>query len=442
MTRARGTCVVILLLSTLLAPSARLLATDGHILHGVGAINSGMGGAGVAAPKDLLGTVYLNPAGLLVFEETRVDLGFEMFKPGRTLASVFGPYSGSTTSKSEFVPIPAFGWSRKINDRFAVGLAGLGVGGFGVDYPVSPNNPILAPPPNGFGQLFSNYQLMKIAPVMAFKVNEKVSLGAALNVDWATLSVMPFPAASPAADPGPDGQPYTADDRAFYSDATATDGAFGFGVQVGMLAKMNDRIQVGASYTSPQFFKAFAWKSVYKNPNRQDFQMPREIAFKMNIPAIYAAGVGIMPNEKTTIAADFRYITYGSTEGFEQSGYDETGAVKGFGWENIKVIALGAEFKPKPAIALRAGYNYSDNPIPDDLSMFNVPAPGIVQHHVTLGFGFEPIRHVGVSLAYYHAFENTGSGPFVFPQGAIPGSRVTNSLKEDSILMQFSIGRW
>ena len=31
-------------------------ATDGHFLHGVGAVNSSMGGAGVAQPRTLLGT--------------------------------------------------------------------------------------------------------------------------------------------------------------------------------------------------------------------------------------------------------------------------------------------------------------------------------------------------------------------------------------------------
>jgi len=72
-------------LALLVAPVAPLQATNGHFLHGVGAINSAMGGAGVGAPTDLLGTIYLNPAGLIVFEPTRVDLGFEMFRPDRSV---------------------------------------------------------------------------------------------------------------------------------------------------------------------------------------------------------------------------------------------------------------------------------------------------------------------------------------------------------------------
>ena len=55
-----------------------LAATDGHFLHGVGAVNSSMGGAGVAAPGDLLGSFYLNPAGLRCEHGSRISLGFEM----------------------------------------------------------------------------------------------------------------------------------------------------------------------------------------------------------------------------------------------------------------------------------------------------------------------------------------------------------------------------
>ncbi|HEV3077497.1 MAG TPA: hypothetical protein VHB47_23960, partial [Thermoanaerobaculia bacterium] len=37
-------------------------AGNGHFLHGVGAVNDAMGGAGVALPNDTLGALNLNPA--------------------------------------------------------------------------------------------------------------------------------------------------------------------------------------------------------------------------------------------------------------------------------------------------------------------------------------------------------------------------------------------
>jgi len=110
--------VFVLFISLAWAPGAS--ATDGHFLHGVGAINSAMGGVGVAGAKDLLGAFYHNPAGLMAFEGSRFDLSMEMFKADRTLTATAptqqGPFTGSQRSKSEFVPIPAFGWSTELND--------------------------------------------------------------------------------------------------------------------------------------------------------------------------------------------------------------------------------------------------------------------------------------------------------------------------------------
>src|SRR5512142_2210685 len=110
-----GEIVVIPLLAVAVPNVAR--ATDGHFLHGVGAINSAMGGIGVASPTSLLGAFYVNPAGLLAFKGTATELGFEMFKPDRSIESKAGPTSGTTSSTSAFVPIPAFGWSRELKNN-------------------------------------------------------------------------------------------------------------------------------------------------------------------------------------------------------------------------------------------------------------------------------------------------------------------------------------
>ena len=56
----RKAVVFLTALALLAAPAVH--AGDGHTLHGVGAVNSSMGGAGVALPIDTLGGLLLNPA--------------------------------------------------------------------------------------------------------------------------------------------------------------------------------------------------------------------------------------------------------------------------------------------------------------------------------------------------------------------------------------------
>jgi len=407
-------------------------ATDGHFLHGVGAVNSAMGGAGVAAPRSLLGTFYLNPAGLMAFDGTRMEFGFELFKPDRTLASDLpGFASGSTRSKSDWVPIPAMGLSTRMkNDKIVLGVGALGIGGFGVDYAASTSNPILTPQPNGFGQIYSNYQFLKISPSLAFAPSPRIWIGVALNVDWAALAVNPMPIAAPDVDAG--------SGTAYYPTATAADGAFGKGFQVGVLVKPNDLLALGASYTSPQWFSSFHFNSTVANPNLPTYGTPRQISFRLDVPAVYAVGIGLTPLPNLTLAADGRYITYKSTKGFDKKGFNPDGSVKGFGWKNIKVVAVGGEYRPTERVALRAGFNWAENPISRQQSFFNTPAPAIVQSHLTFGAGFRVSRRIEISGAYYHVKKNSLKGPI--PNPAVPpGSTVTSSMYEDALLVQFTL---
>jgi len=415
-------------------------ATDGHFLHGVGAINSAMGGVGVASPVSLLGTFYQNPAGLMAFNDgTRVEFGFELFKPDRSLGSeIAGGPAGSTTSTSAFTPIPAMAFSIPVaGGKAVVGLGALAIGGFGVDYAADPANPILGPRPNAFGQVYSNYGLLKLTPAVAFEPMHGVWLGAAANIDWASLAVDPFPVAAPAADPS---------GAAYYSRATSTDGAFGIGFQVGVMARPYDKVAVGAAYSSTGFFDEFTYNAVYENPNLPNFQQPRVMTFRLDLPAVMAGGLAFQALPNLLLGIDGRYYFYESTKGFKVDGYDPAnpatvfnadGSVKGFGWKNIWSFAGGLKFVPVPAVVLYAGYNYSQNPVPDELAMINAPAPAIVQSHLSGGVGIRPLPDFEVTLAYYRAFENSGTGPLLNPN--VPqGSTVTNSMHEDSFLIQFS----
>lgn len=431
MTRSLRGLSLALLISLAWAPGAS--ATDGHFLHGVGAINSAMGGVGVAGVKDdVLGALYHNPAGLLAFGGHHATLSMELFKPDRTLTATVptqqGLVTGTQRSKSEFVPIPAFGWSSEVvEDKLVIGFGGLGIGGFGVDYRQNNNHPLLAPKTmGGFGQVFSNFSLLKVTPAVAFAPAEKLWIGLAANIDWASLAVDPFPAAQP--------------DGAFYPSATASATAFGFGFQAGLIYRLTEAMNLGLAYTSKQVFDDFTWNSTNANPTSPAFGTHREFSFQLNAPAIVAGGISLQATDRLFVAGDAKYYLYSSTEGFDASGFNpQTGAVEGFGWEDIMVLAVGTQFQASDRLALRAGYNYSDNPIPDENSFFNVAAPAVIQHHLTLGLGFELVEGVEVSGAYYRAFESSVSGPIYHPaMGAIPQSNVTSSMFEDSLVMQFS----
>jgi AcrR family transcriptional regulator len=165
------------------------------------------------------------------------------------------------------------------------------------------------------------------------------------------------------------------------------------------------------------------------------------LARSMNVPAVVGAGFGVQVIPELLLSADFKYYFYKNTAGFEipASGpFNPDGSLAGFGWENIYSIAFGVKAEPADIVALYAGYNFSDNPVPDSLSMINVAAPGIVQHHISFGIGIRATRQFEITAAYYHAFKNSGTGEILNPNIPPGTSSVTNTLKEDSVLLQFS----
>jgi long-chain fatty acid transport protein len=95
------------------------------------------------------------------------------------------------------------------------------------------------------------------------------------------------------------------------------------------------------------------------------------------------------------------------------------------------------QFKANDRFTLRAGYNYSGNPIPDDQSMFNIPAPAVVQHHITAGLGFQVADGVELNVAAYTALENSIEGAMYRPV-AVPNTKVTNTMSEKSVLLGFT----
>lgn len=422
---------------TALGLPATARATDGHLLHGVGAVNSALGGIAIASNASLLGSFFTNPAGLASFDGTNLEMGFELMRPERSVASTFGAMGGSTTSATDWTPIPAFGFSTKLSNGAVIGLAGLGIGGFGVNYPSDPTNPILMPRPNGFGNVYSNYQLMKIAPAVAWNVNERLAIGFAANIDWQSLAVDPMPIAAPDFDPGPDLTPGTMDDRAFYPSASSSDAVFGFGLQAGLQYQLTPAVTVGLAYTSPQMFGDFEFQMTHANPNLPNYGTPRTQTFRMDVPAVYGVGFAWDASDRLHLGLDAKYITYSTTEGFEAEGYDADGSVKGFGWEDIAVFALGAQFKATERVTLRGGYHHAGNPIPGEQSMFNIPAPAIVQDHATVGLGVGIAEGVELNVGFYQAFENSITGAMYRPT-AVPGTSVTNTMSETSMLVGFT----
>ncbi|MBT8271287.1 MAG: outer membrane protein transport protein, partial [Bacteroidia bacterium] len=169
--------------------------------------------------------------------------------------------------------------------------------------------------------------------------------------------------------------------------------ATGFGAQVGLFFDSGSGFKAGAAYKTVQTFSDFEFESTYLNGSSAP-----EAKFQLDYPAILSLGVGYSGGD-FDLALDYRNVYYENTEGFEKSGWTiatsgpftgfPSGAVQGFGWENITVISAGVQYKGVDKLPLRVGYTYSSNPIPDQLTFFSVPATAIIKNAYQFGLSYE-----------------------------------------------------
>lgn len=402
-------------------------AQTGHVLNGVGPIDQSWSGAGMAAPRDGLMALHWNPAALATFEASQLDVSLQLMFPTTDLTSTIDPgamgpdsppvpLSGTTASDTGPFPIPALSFVyRPTDSRSAFGISALGVGGFGVNYAASDptaagGNPITFPQAaGGFGAVKSSFSLFQVAPTYALAVNERLSVGLAPTLNVGMLEVAPFPATSPDLNGYPDGPRAT---------------ALGIGAQLGVHYVTETGFGAGLSLKSPQVFRDF------------EFEVEdRTFAYNLDYPMIVSAALAYEGLNRLTVVGDVRYIDFANTDGFQAAGFDETGAVTGFGWESIWVVAVGFEYEVTDRLPVRLGYAYNENPISDDMTFYNVASPAIVQHHLSAGLSYLVNTRVMVSGAVQYAPRNevtsTMQSPLMIPvtgQTGMPGTTVTSEL--------------
>ncbi len=414
---------------------ALLCATDGHFLHGAGPVNEAMGGADTGICLDATGSIAWNPACTTGFTGRRFEIHGTLFDPWRSLSSTvdanaFGPnmpgaaLSGTTVSKRDMSFMPGFAFIfHHGTNVYHLGM--LAVSGFGVDYAENTDfsNPILTPQaPNGFGfgRIRSNYMLVTAPIGIARQLTERLSVGFSAVPSFSMLQVIPAPFSAPVT---------AGSTMPYYLSAGNNAPAFGGGVNVGAHYAF-EKVSFGVSWRSPVWFQHFKW-------NRKDLTgAAHQLGFHMNLPQIVSVGTGLSPSKSTRIGVDARWFNYSNTAGFDKVGYNAQGAVSGFGWRNIWAIGGGIQQAVAKSTRIMLGYNYSGNPVPAQYTFFNTPAPAIVQHHVSGGIT-QSFRKCDLTVAYYHAFRNSITGPWISSQGPIPGTSVKSSMSENSITVGF-----
>jgi len=436
--RRKSLSAIVALLVLGFATSAQ--AQFGTALSGTGPINRSMGGAATAAPIDAAGALFWNPAAITGLDHNEIGFGAEVLIPRTTItsrvaANSFGPglpaqnLSGTTGGNNGVFTLPSFGLVYKPEDSpITYGFGLFALGGFGVNYPVTKTNPILNPQfPNGFGigPLYSQYQVLQLAPTIAYKVTDEWSVGFQPNLDLSALALDPAIFTDPTLIQTPIGQ------GPVYGDATHSRSRVGGGFQAGVYyAPTELNWSFGASFKSPQWFETSTYPSV--NPQGQAVRSKTDFDF----PMIASIGTAYRGVDRLLIALDLRYVGFRETNGYRHTGFDSTGALQGLGFQDIVALSLGAQYKLTDELTVRSGYSFNMNPIGNAVTSYNVASPLNLQNSLALGLSYDVTKSLKISAAYVHFFQSTNDGPINEPfTGPLHHSDVRIATTADSLVI-------
>jgi long-chain fatty acid transport protein len=370
---------------------------------GFGASQVAMGGAAVALPLDAA-SVIVNPAGMSELGH-RIDFGGSWFKPtvkyeASEIAQVPAPgfavaSNASLQSQRGASPVPALGMVLPVNDQFVFGLGAYGVSGMGVDYAGNLYNGMSGP-----AVTFTSYSQMRFAPGMSWKVSDQLSLGATLNVAWATMG---FNVAS-----GVGQVPHE------------TSSSFGVGGTLGARYAPLEWFTVAAAYESRTKFEDFSFnvpaRTALDLATGQQVSLPAgvdKLAFDQ--PQSVTVGFATNPWTPLMLAVDVQWINWSQTNGKNLPTYTTSvGAMPwNMNWSDQVVLKVGAQYKVLPMLALRAGYNYGKSPLDASRTFENIAFPAVAEHHITAGFGLNLSQKFSFNLAamYVPEAKLSGSNP-------------------------------
>lgn len=422
-----------------------LWATNGYFTHGTGAKNKAMAGSGLAMPEDAI-SIANNPAAALA-NAGKYDAGIAVFSPSRHYktsesqangqgnAFTIGPNDIDSSSNAFFIPHIAGTW--KLSEESAWGAAFYGRGGMnslwkGGSATFDPDGPGPAPvttfpgtyggsavpgsgPGGSAGVDFSQAYL---------DITYSRSLGENFTWGVSLVAVMQVFSARGIGTFAPFTESFVASGGTVQPDSLSNKGhdqGYGVSGRVGVQWDVNEKLSIAGSYIPKIGMSKF-----------KDYSDLFAGGGNMDIPADLKLGLTFRPNPGLALNFDYEKVWYSDAVsiGNEFSRLFSCPSVNpmssafghclggkqgaGFGWEDMDVFKIGAQWSSGNDWTWRAGISHGDQPVPESEVMFNILAPGVVEDHFTFGFTREMASGNEMSMAFMYAPNNkvTGINPF------------------------------
>jgi long-chain fatty acid transport protein len=377
-----------LALLTVLGLSPLALA-NGLNLNSLGSRALSMGGAFVGLADDY-SAIFWNPAGMAQFDKRILGFyGTDVIPSGTYLlqvpaqAGLLTVVDAKTQSKHYLSGLLAY--YQPINDYLVAGIgvyipSGLGSAWDGNDFTGLSNGTAY--------EWESKIGLVTISPGVSYKINDMISVGAALNINYGMFSMKRWAGNTDIPQP-----PYELDLGQYEMNLKG----WGFGVTAGVLVKANDMLSFGATIRTPNRVK-FSGDASLSNVDLLGFKESSEAETRtphLTFPLWIAGGVAFRPLPGLTLTGDLQWTQWSTLDQIELKFTDpywnlfmmQSGENKmHLEWKDALQIRFGAEYMLRENLAIRGGYYYDPTPTPDKTMNFLLPS--YTFNVFTLGLGY------------------------------------------------------
>lgn len=343
-----------------------------------------------AATADNPSAVYYNPAGIVDLKGTQISTGLSfVYIPGENVpftsdgTSAFGTKGDKTDSETLAAYIPSLFATHQINSDWSAGFGMFTNFGLSTGWPDDWEGRYVS------GGIFSEIQTIALNPVVAYRLDQNISLSAGLVLQSCEIqSRNKYLMGTPGS-----GVPDAT------VKITAKD-SNGVGYSLGFLARLTDTVDLGIAFRSAIRHEMEGDFELYGTPGGQ-YNAKDDVTTTLRLPAIARLGLAYHKGP-LTVEGDV-VMTQWSTVDKQTVKFDQLPLTKTEpkDYRNTFTYRLGTNYSVTDTFDLRGGVEYSGNPIP--LSTQEPGVPTNYRWRVGAGGGYTFDKWT-VDLSYNYIF--------------------------------------
>jgi len=403
-----ATCAAVSVVAVSATVTPEQAHAAGFALKEQSATAQGNAFAGATAGAEDVSYMFFNPAGLTRQKESQAAVVLSYIAPqNETKDATTSPFVGGESSTGDvgedaLVPAAYLMWSASPDLKF----------GLGVNVPFGLSTKYSQTWAGRFDAVESKLKTVNVNPTVAYKVNESLSIGAGIQVQYidATLSNM---------------------SGGGLAEVTGDD--WGYGATLGALYEASDTTRIGIGYRSRISHTLDGDLTVGGSP-------VTGIEADLVTPDMITAGVYHDINDRFALMGEVQWTRWSTFDELRiVSDGGATVALTPENWDNSWFLALGGSWKANDQWTVRGGVAYDQSPIPDATRTPRLP--GEDRTWVSLGAQYQTSSNFSFSAGYTHIFikDSTLNLPDRTGVGGPPSLTATYSNSVDLVTVQATV---